>query len=374
MDEVVVLMAEIPTLADGETRQRIQVFPPASDKTYAHPKQKFKLTKERLEGFVADINTRGDAIPVDQDHAFAKGMNAPAAGWFVKGSAELTDGGLFADVEWTADGAADVRARRYRFISPEFSFSSRQNDGKVEKVPCLAAASMTNRPFFTEMEPIAAEDETEIGAEGVDDNEGGNGMNLTAELAETLGIAADASEDEVAEAIANLSAANVDLTQKLEKAPTAEAMQTLLADAQKGVEASKKLDLMERDAAIDKAVERNAIVEAQRSHYESFWALDAEGTAKLIAEMPDGTLFKVAGDTKAVVVDAEGKPVGEDGKTVTADLAPVTIQGSEYDVDEQSAKIAATATENLRRAGKTHPTEEEFLSASEDAKTQLGIS
>ena len=198
-------------------------------------------------------------------------------------------------------------------------------------------------------------------------------MTLTAELAEKLGIAADASEDEVAEAIANLAAENDTLKQ--DKIDTTEQMKTLIAQSAEGAAAAKKLGIMERDTAIDKAVERNAIIEASRGQYEGFWAIDADGTAKLLADLPDGNLFKVEGEAKAVVIDAEGKPLQADaeGKPLTADLEPVTIAGSTFDVDKEWANIAATAESILRKAGKTTWTADEFLDASETAKTQLGI-
>lgn len=480
MEDPKPILCEIGVLAEGTTRQRIQVFPGPGD--YVHSKGPFSLSMDELTEFADCINANGGSIPLDRDHAFAKGLNAPADGWFVPGTAQADENGVTAEVDWTADAAQDIRSRKYRFISPEFAFQKRRNDGRLIAEPTLLAASMTNRPFFTQMSAIAAdvslEDDlivaeafgddladtladmsqeaaaavieaamTKVGAKagqaahtagskyadpgyqkdgrkryaldnekevraawsyinqaknaakydpddlarvksrikramkklgidiGADTTEtGGSEMTLTAELAETLGIAADASEDEVAEAISNLAAENKTLKEK--DGEKSEQMKTLIAQAASGAEAATKLLKMERDKAIDTAVERNAILEASRGQYEGFWAIDPEGTAKLLAELPDGNLFKVAGDTKAVVVDAEGKPLETDekGKPVTADLAPVTIQGSDYDVDEASAKITATANEILRKAGKTSPTEEEFLTASEEAKSQLGIS
>lgn len=194
-------------------------------------------------------------------------------------------------------------------------------------------------------------------------------MDLTAEVADQLGIAADASDDDVAEAIRTLVAERDTL--KENNGEKDEQMKTLIAQASAGAEAAKKLGVMERNTAIDKAVERNAIIEASRASYEGFWALDPDGTEKLLADLPDGKIFKPAGSTDAVVLDAEGNPVDEGA--VRADLSEVTIQGSDYDVDEDSAKIAATAESILRKAGKTMWTADEYLDASTQAKTQLGI-
>lgn len=469
------ILCEVGTLDAGATRQRIQVFPGPGD--YVHPKGPFSLSADELHEFAENINASGDKIPVDRDHAFAKGLSAPAAGWFVPGTAEAGESGVTAEVDWTVEAADDIRARRYRFISPEFAFQKRLNDGRRIAEPTLLAASLTNRPFFTQMEAIAAEvaleddllvaeafgddiaelladmsqeqadaiitaamtkvgakpgqaahtaaskyadpgyqkdgrkryaldDEKEVRAAwsyinqaknaakydpadlkrvkarikramqklgitiGADSTTGGSEMDLTAEVAEKLGIAADASDDDVAEAIRTLVAENETL--KEEKGQKDEQMKTLIADAAAGAAAAKELGIMKRDTAIDKAVERNAIIEASRAQYEGFWALDPDGTEKLLADLPDGKLFEPQGSTAAVVLDAEGKPV-EEGN-VKADLSKIEIQGSDYDVDEDSAKIAATAESILRKAGKTSWTEDEFIVASDEAATMLGIS
>jgi phage I-like protein len=478
MDDPKPILCEVGTLDEGATRQRIQVFPGPGE--YVHPKGPFTLSADELHEFADNINVAGDKIPVDRDHAFAKGMAAPAAGWFVPGTAEASEAGVSAEVEWTVEAADDIRARRYRFISPEFSFQKRVNDGRRIPEPTLLAASLTNRPFFTQMSAVAAdvslEDDllvaeafgddvaelladmgeegaaavitaamTKVGSKpgsaahtaaskyadpgyqkdgrkryaldnekevraawsyinqarnaakydpadlarvkarikramkklgiqiGADSNTGGSEMDLTAEVADQLGIAADASDDDVAEAIRTLVAENASLKEK--DGEKDEQMKTLIADAAAGAKAAKELGLMKRDSAIDAAVERNAILEASRAQYEGFYAIDPEGTLTLLADMPDGKLFEVKGAGDAVVLDANGDPIeaDENGGKVQADLEPVTIGGSDYEVDEDSARIAATAQSILRKSGKTTWTEDEYLDASAQAKTQLGI-
>ena len=465
------LICELPALADDETRQRIQVFPGASETEYAHPKAKFKLTWDKLEEFAADIDSR-DSVPVDRDHAFYKGHEAPAAGWFIPGSAAVTPEGLFADVEWTPKAAEQIRSREYRFVSPEFSFATRRNDGRVFREPTLMAASLTNRPFFTEMQPIAAEDADEelaaavdaglilvcdidgislersdeliaaaaskqpygnvkyadpgyqsdgksrypldtddhvraawsyinkaknasrysaqqlsriksrikaamkkIGATvGADATKGGTTMELTAEVAELLGIAADASEEDVLEAAQRVASENAALKEAQSK--TNDQIQTLIADAQKGVAAANELAVMKRDGAIKDAIERGAILPAEKETYEGFWAIDGEGTEKLLAEKAVVVPLRPTGTPDARVFDAEGKAleVGDDGQPVTADLTPITVDGSEIPIDEDSAKIAAAAEAHLRKQGKTEWTADEYVAACEAVLPTLGIS
>ena len=152
-----VIACELPELAEGQTRQKIQVFPAAGD--YVHPKSgPFTLTADTLAEYADDINARGAQISVDRDHSFIKGQGSKAAGWFVPETARVEDGGVFAEVEWTPTAATEIRNREYRFISPEFSFGHKDLHGHSIPEPKLHAASLTNRPFFTVMEPIAAED------------------------------------------------------------------------------------------------------------------------------------------------------------------------------------------------------------------------
>lgn len=471
------ILCELGPLEAGETRQRIQVFPAPGD--YNHPKAgPFTLTADRLAEYVDDINSRGN-ISVDRDHAFYKGMSAPAAGWFVQGTGRVEENGtVTAEVDWTDAAAEQVRTREYRFISPEFSFQKRKMDGQKVPEPTLDAATLTNRPFFEDMLPVAAEDapaeefgvlaehvddgsilacdalealasdsddalneivaaaatkapygnvsyadpgyqkdgkkrypiDTEdhiraawsyinkaknagrytaaqlsrikarirramskIGAKvGADATPGGNMDDLTA-LAETLGIAADASEEDVLEAAKRVAAENAELKEAQKN--TNEQVKTLIADAAKGVQASKDLALMKRDKAIEDAVERGAIVPAEKATYEGFWEIDPDGTEKLLAEKPSGVPLTASGSPDARVFDAEGNAlkVGEDGDAIVADLSPKLVDGSEIPVVADTAKIVAAAEAELRRSGKTEWTDDEFFAACESASKRLGV-
>lgn len=160
-------------LPAGETKQRIQVFPGPGD--YVHPSAgPFTLTADVIAEHGDDINARGDQISIDYDHSFKRGNGSLAAGWYEKGSARVEDSGaLTAEVDWTPAAAQKIRDREYRFISPEFSFAHQTMDGSRIQEPKLHATALTNRPFFTSMPAIAAdemEDAKEIVADafGVD--------------------------------------------------------------------------------------------------------------------------------------------------------------------------------------------------------------
>ena len=76
-----------------------------------------------------------------------------AAGWMKK--LELREDGdeLWAEVEWTEDGAERVRTKQYRFISPSFVKDYTHKDGRKIGTTLLAAA-ITNHPFLEGMQAL----------------------------------------------------------------------------------------------------------------------------------------------------------------------------------------------------------------------------
>ncbi|HEX7128295.1 MAG TPA: phage protease [Thermodesulfobacteriota bacterium] len=82
-------------------------------------------------------------LPIDFDHAIdyaaPAGRPAPAAGWITKLEARET--GLWGAVEWTERGAAAIKAKEYRFLSPVFDYAV--ESGAVLR---LHRAGLTNNP------------------------------------------------------------------------------------------------------------------------------------------------------------------------------------------------------------------------------------
>jgi len=91
-------------------------------------------------------------LVLDFDHstdlAAPQGRPSPAAGWLKEFKVE--HGAIFARIEWTADAAEAVKAKKYRYVSPVFEHSK---DGKVERI---LRAALTNNPALTELPAIAA--------------------------------------------------------------------------------------------------------------------------------------------------------------------------------------------------------------------------
>lgn len=94
--------------------------------------------------------------PIDEDHAFSKGQKAPAKGW-IKSLAREGDK-LLARVKWTPEAADAIRSGAYRYISPEFTPTWKDQQG-ADKGFALLAAGLTNRPFLKSLPPVALSDE-----------------------------------------------------------------------------------------------------------------------------------------------------------------------------------------------------------------------
>ncbi|WP_167525397.1 phage protease [Roseomonas genomospecies 6] len=92
-------------------------------------------------------------LAIDYDHAAdlaaPKGGAAPAAGWIT--TLDARPDGIWAKVEWTPAGAKAIAAREYRFISP--SFLHGKGDRAVTRI---IGAGLVNRPALSQLSALAS--------------------------------------------------------------------------------------------------------------------------------------------------------------------------------------------------------------------------
>lgn len=98
-------------------------------------------------------------------------------GWIVEMQARAD--GIWGRVEWTAEGEALVKGRAYRSISPVVIHD------KAKRIFALHNASLVNKPNLRGLVALHQE----------------NTMNLLSQLAEMLGLPADATEEQALEAL-----------------------------------------------------------------------------------------------------------------------------------------------------------------------------
>jgi len=144
---------------DADGRQWIEVMPLA-EKAKNGPWY-FTITAEDLETYAQWIRAHGGKIPIDYDHAGSEGGSSRAAGWFT-GEADVRDTEqgprLYAQAEWTPKAQQEIRDGEFRFISPEFNFHAKDpKSGLLTRAKEIAAATLTNRPFFRELAPVTGE-------------------------------------------------------------------------------------------------------------------------------------------------------------------------------------------------------------------------
>lgn len=185
------------------------------------------------QALIARFNAEGMPLLLDYEHqtllAEENGQPAPASGWGA--NLQLLDDGLYAEVEWTERAKAMIRAGEYRFISPVFTFD--EKSGAVLK---LLHVALTNYPALTGQRPVAAKHNLQDSV-----------MPLKPETAALLGVAVDASVDDIHTAVTAL---------KSQKNPTADpAHYVPLAQFESLKGELAALTARQRDGEVDKLIE-----------------------------------------------------------------------------------------------------------------------
>ncbi|NDV27724.1 phage protease [Desulfovibrio sp. JC010] len=157
---------------------------PAGDRVEGRDGRNWKNNPEAvLAAFAADLKTP----PIDYEHSTEikgpKGEPAPAVAWIVE--LEIRDGATWGRVDWNDEGREAVESRKYRYLSPVFSYTK---DGVISQ---LHSAGLTNMP---NLHLTALNQENETTEEDVD---------LKA-LCKKLGLPEDSSEETVMNRIAEL--------------------------------------------------------------------------------------------------------------------------------------------------------------------------
>lgn len=148
-------------------------------------KGEFDVDMESFETMKAQIAERGVDLVIDYEHQTLGGGRAPAAGWVKE--LLLKDGGIAARVEWTPAATEYLQNKEYRYLSPVITV--RKTDGKATGLHSLA---LTNTPAIEGMTPIVNSQTYEGGQ---------NNMELIQQIAQLLGLAEDASPEEVIKAL-----------------------------------------------------------------------------------------------------------------------------------------------------------------------------
>lgn len=141
---------------------------------------------------IAAFKARGNDMVIDYEHQSIQEGQAPAAGWIRDLIWKGTEG-LWAVVEWTKKAKEYLENREYRYFSPVMLIKAK--DRRVFRLINLA---LTNTPAMNHLRPIVAKWNGAMTPEG--NNQSKEDIMLE-KLKKLLGLAADAAEEQVVEAV-----------------------------------------------------------------------------------------------------------------------------------------------------------------------------
>jgi phage I-like protein len=188
---------------------------------------------------VEQFRRHGVRVPIDWDHSTLRGDagKAPAAGWIFDVRYEAGRG-IVGSVEWTEEGAGDIRAKHYLYLSPVVIV--RKADRKAVG---LHSAALTNKPAIPRMDALAASARSFF--ERDFDMSGGTKTQAN-QMPEDEGTTPD---QEIGEIAAMLRSKGVDLPDGAGRAAVLAAVKSFLAGGGEKKEGEKKEGEAEKVAA-----------------------------------------------------------------------------------------------------------------------------
>ena len=146
------------------------------------------MDEAAAEAVIAAHKARGNDMVIDYEHQTLEDVQAPAAGW-IKDLIWKGKEGLWGAVEWTKRAKEYLENREYRYFSPVMLVGAK--DGRVVRLINIA---LTNSPKINNLQPIVAK------LQGTDSLLAKE-ANMFEKLKTLLGLAADAAEAKIEEAV-----------------------------------------------------------------------------------------------------------------------------------------------------------------------------
>jgi phage I-like protein len=198
-------------------------------------------------------NFTGELL-VDQDHfSYQPDKPSTAMGW-IKQLAKRADG-LWAKIEFTPPGLDAVKNGLYRFVSPVWARADTEDLGHGRLRPLrLDSVGLTNSPNLKGMVPLSNRQQQTDGAPGGRALPTHGGRPMKDKLIPVLGLAADAADSAVVEAVTQLKNRIVALE---ESNATIKASNRALLEAQVEADLAKYADRIANKDAMKKALLAN---------------------------------------------------------------------------------------------------------------------
>ncbi len=318
-------------LAEGQTRlEGVQLMPIG---TWKHPRGIIQITAARARKFAESFKAKiaGQDLPILYIHSDKENISNPkygeAAGWVTNVIAD-DERGVLVDIEFTEEGAAAVRGKKYRYLSAEY-FNKVQlphHDRPHEDV--IVGAALVNKPHLKGMDPILNSETGHLLVSEVGDTDKGGGPMdpILVQLAKLAGI--KLSED--AEALTD------DEGVKIKE--WAEGLNKSVSDSNAKISLlEKRLEDLEDDGDKETRTLREAGFEEEAILLNEYRADKA--VRKLSEDIPSGQVLTPVAEThmRDFVLENDQKALGEllklafEGKA-TVDL----VERGTHDADDDT--------------------------------------
>ncbi|MHB8772968.1 MAG: phage protease [Syntrophales bacterium] len=184
MNKFLAILKEMATGAPAE----FQVLP--AGRINIEGDEPAHLDEAGAREIIAAFERRGNDMVIDYEHQTMTDGQAPAAGWVrIRNLVWRGKEGLWATaVEWTKRAKEYLDSREYRYFSPVIGVDAK---GRVVRLLNIA---LTNSPKINNLEPIVAKFHA-------GDHRKEEDMDLIQKLRTLLGMAADAAEAKIEEAV-----------------------------------------------------------------------------------------------------------------------------------------------------------------------------
>jgi len=357
-------LCKIELAADGKLPEWIPLVPKGDASGLVEALDGRNFYNKKPQDVVDAFNADPRDLPLDWEHSTEirspDGLPSPAAAWIDK--MEVRNGGeIWGHVrEWTPKGAESVKTKEYRYISPAFLFEK-----ATKLITDIISAGLVNRPALN-MPAIARSksqkrSQAQARAEDTMDRK---------ELIKKLGLAEDATDEQILAALDELKAgpqAKIEeLTAELETARTKlKDTETELANAR---DANPALDEFVPRADYDAAIARAKTAEdkiksnEQDAHQKT---VDAEIDAALKAG-------KIVPATKDFYVATCSTKEGLEQFRSFVKTAPTVADPSKLETDpppitSDDTKVSREEEEIMKTMGMTR---EEYLKERAEMRAQ----
>lgn len=258
-------------------------------------KGNFVVDRESFAAMKKTFEDRAIDVVIDYEHQTLDDVQAPAGGWIKE--LLLEDGAIAAKVEWTPKAAEYLKNKEYRYLSPVVLV--RKSD---QKAVVLHSVALTNTPAIDGMFPII----NSIDVTDFENEQGGNKMDFLKECAKMLGLPDDATDEEIIAKVKECCKQNATQTGMVanktitgllgvpETAKTEDVAAAIMAlknpsgfvPAADFTALKTRLDKMDADGIVTKALKDGKISPAQKDWAEEYALKDPSGFTKFVEKAP----------------------------------------------------------------------------------------